>query len=144
MSRSPRTMVFAVSIVTTVPFFIRTDDISNSLRHKKGHRRHKMHKKHKEEGSFLCLMCFLWLTSWRPLRLLVLLPHEPEDRVSSSRRDQSCAVFPDSLATQLLHFRGPDRVVRLCKRTRRHSSPPLFEPPRGRGDHLHAKCLRHT
>jgi hypothetical protein len=34
-------MVFAVSIVTRVPFLMRIVDIEDSLRHKKGHKRHK-------------------------------------------------------------------------------------------------------
>src|ERR1043165_1920167 len=57
MSRSPRTMESRLSIVTSVPFFMRIDDISQTVYVTKRHKKHKSFGK----SLIICAFCaFLW------------------------------------------------------------------------------------
>src|SRR6185503_6256427 len=110
MSRSPRTMVFAESIVTSVPFLMRIDDIEDSLRHKKAQ---------EAQMISICAFCaFLWLfrllrcglrslglfTNRQPqLHLYVPLDLTQDLRVFSQRR---LCIFP-ALAQSFAFVRKP-------------------------------------
>src|SRR6185369_1615901 len=58
ISRLPRTMELRLSIVTSVPFFIRSDDIPKQFTPQKGPQKAQNAQKHKEEESFCALCAF--------------------------------------------------------------------------------------
>src|SRR5215216_7768250 len=116
INRSPRMTRLAGSIVTSVPFFMRIDDIS----HKEAQKRHKQ-KPHKENRSasinhprralnrnyFPNFISYPWRLPPSRLKVRVLL--ELEAPASPSRLFQSVSGFLDCLSMPVWHSRVPDR-----------------------------------
>src|SRR6266436_3270863 len=84
------------------------------------------------------------LSSVQPAPLPPQLHHAPAYPALAARHSQFASALPDCPSKSASNSRDPGPGARLCKRTRHRFFPLRDCWKRDPGDHLRAKCLRHT